>query len=919
MTTRFAFISALLAASALGQNYTINTFAGGGLPATPAAATTVPLYARGLTLDSAGNLYILTSSAVFKMDSTGTLRWLAGAPGGGALGDNGPATSANISASLGGIAIDSAGNIYIAESENNRIRKITPGGTISTVAGTGVPGYSGDNGPAINAQLSMPMAVCVDPSGNLYVADASNNRVRKISPTGVITTYAGTGGAGSLGDGGPAVNAQLNSPRRLALDAAGSLYIADRMNAKVRKVTAAGIISTYAGTGHTGYSGDGGPAGSAMINAPAGLSVDGYGNLYIADDNSFRIRKVSPGGNITTVAGTGTYGTSGDGGLATLATLCYLADVVSDPSGVLYIADSSKRVRKVASNGTINTVAGIGANSGGDGGPATSAMISYPEDAVMDSAGNVYISEYGYSRIRKVAPSGIISTFAGDGTYASTGDGGPAANAEFSSPYGLATDSNGNLYIVEYGGHRIRKVNSAGIVSTFAGTGAAGFSGDGGQAASAQLNYPMAVAVDANLNVYIADTNNYRIRRVTPGGVISTVVGTGAAGYSGDGGLAVNAKINSPHGMTFDSSGNLYFADMYNSCVRMVSPAGIISTAAGTCGSSGYAGDGAAATSAKLNYPVDVAIDGGGNLFIVDGSNYCIREVTGGIISTVAGSGLEGYQGDGGPATSARLFSPNSVTAGSNGRIYIADTLANAVRVLSAFGVSPGGLVNSASYTSPVAPGSIVAVFGDYALPSNFFATQFPAPTSLGGLSFQVGSTAAIPLFYAGATQSNAQLPWELSGQLQTTVTASKGSLVGATQTVHLAQYAPGIYTTNGQGTGQGAIQNAAFQLVDTSHPVAAGTDYIVIYCTGLGPVTNQPATGAPAPGVMPLSETTTKPQVTIGGVQTTAAWAGLTPDTAGLYQVNVQVPAGSAKGNAVPVTITIGGVTSNTATIAVR
>ncbi|MGG2993300.1 S-layer homology domain-containing protein [Paenibacillus macerans] len=337
----------------------------------------------------------------------------------------------------------------------------TSGGTISTVAGNGTAGSSGDGGAAWMAQLNYPYGVAVDSGGNLYIADTFNHRIRKVDASGNINTVAGNGTAGSSGDGGAAASAQLNRPFGVAVDSGGNLYIADTFNHRVRKVDTSGNISTVAGNGTAGSSGDGGAAASAQLNKPYGVAVDSGGNLYIADTFNHRIRKVDASGNISTVAGTGTAGNPGEGEFA------------------------------------------------------TSANIKYPYGVAVDSGGNLfYVADDGSSRVRKVDASGKISTVAGNGTAGSSGDGGAAALAQLYLPYGVAVDSGGNLYIADTYNQRVRKVDASGNISTVAGNGTVGSSGDGGAAASAQLNKPYGVAVDSGGNLYIADNFNHRIRKV---------------------------------------------------------------------------------------------------------------------------------------------------------------------------------------------------------------------------------------------------------------------------------------------------------------------------------------------------------------------------------------------------------------------
>jgi uncharacterized protein (TIGR03437 family) len=346
------------------------------------------------------------------------------------------------------------------------------------------------------------------------------------------------------------------------------------------------IIATVAGNGANGYSGDGGPAISAHITSPAGLTIDSFGNVYIADAANERIRKVSPNGTITTVAGNGIAGYSGDGGPATSAALQITSfgqaasAVVVDSVGNLYIADSwNNRVRKVSANGVIATIAGTGGGGyAGDGGPATIAQIGNPAGLALDSAGNLYISHYTAFDcvVRKVVPTGVITTVAGTSNCGYSGDGGPATNALLNRPEGLALDSTGNLYIADTDNQRIRKVAPNGIITTVAGTGNYRYDGDGGPATSFSLNYPYGVALDGAGNLYIADANNYRIREVSALGTITTVAGNGDYGFGGDGGSATSAKITQPDAIAINSAGNLYVSDLDNNRVRRLTaiPAG---------------------------------------------------------------------------------------------------------------------------------------------------------------------------------------------------------------------------------------------------------------------------------------------------------------------------------------------------------
>ena len=548
-----------------------------------------------------------------------------------------------------------AGNLYIADTGNSRIRKIS-NGVITTIAGNGKSGFSGDNGPATSAEFDNPVAVAVDSIGNLYIADLSNSRIRKVS-AGVITTVAGNGIFGFSGDTGQATSAQLNMPESVAVDSAGNLYVAD-FNYRVRKVSN-GVITTVAGNGTAGFSGDNGPATSAELS-PGGVAVDSIGNLYIADTLNSRIRRVS-NGVITTVAGNGMYGFSGDGGVATGAQLKYPIGAVVDSTGNLYIWDRyNYRIRKVSS-GVITTVAGNGVLGSGDNGPATGAQI-YPSNVAVDLAGNLYITGGDY-RIREVS-SGVVTTIVGNGMFGFSGDNGPAASAQIGAAGGVALDSAGNLFIADTANYRIREV-STGVITTIVGNGAGGFNGDNGPAASTNVSAPAAVAVDRAGNLYIADTGSNRIRRVS-NGVVTTVAGNGTLGFKGDNGPAISAQLYTPTGVAVDPAGNLYIADTFSNRIRRVS-SGVITTVAGN-GTAGFSGDNGPATFAQLSAPKSIAVDSAGNLYIADTSNNCIRKVSNGVITTVAGNGTSGFSGDNGPATGAQLSAPAGVAVDSTVR-----------------------------------------------------------------------------------------------------------------------------------------------------------------------------------------------------------------------------------------------------------
>ncbi|MBS1652904.1 MAG: T9SS type A sorting domain-containing protein [Bacteroidetes bacterium] len=389
----------------------------------------------------------------------------------------------------------------------------------------------------------------------------------------IINTIAGNGVAGAAGDGSAAISAQLNVPYGVAIDAIGNLYIADMSNHKIRKVNTSGIITTFAGTGVQGYSGDGAAATSAKLAGPTGVAVDALGNVYIADNSNNRIRKVNTSGIITTIAGIGgANGFTGDGGAATAAKLGNPWGLTLDKNGNIYFSDSQNhRIRKINTSGIISTIAGIGSNGfSGDGSAATSAMLNLPCGVAIDTIGNVYIADRNNRRVRKVDITGIITTFAGTGVTGYSGDGGAATSAQLSSHYGIGIDEAGNIYIGDTNNGCVRKVNTTGIISTMAGIGTLGYSGDGGAATSAQLNSPTGIAFDYYGNAYIADLNNDRIRKVTcvsPTVIINstknsvclgdtlTLSSSGASSYTWTGGITSGVSFTPTTTQTYTVTG----------------------------------------------------------------------------------------------------------------------------------------------------------------------------------------------------------------------------------------------------------------------------------------------------------------------------------------------------------------------------
>jgi sugar lactone lactonase YvrE len=654
----------------------INTVAGGVSVETlraPSAELSIP---ADVKLDAAGNLYISEplNNRIRKVDAvTQRITTLAGTGTASFSGDDGPATLATLN-SPGGIALDSSGNLYIADLSNGRIRRVDAAtGIITTVAGGGAFDPLAVSGPATSAFLNGPSAVAVDPDGNIYIAELAG-RVRRVdASTQIITSIAGTGQQGFSGDGGPAINATLNVPEDLAVSSSGQLYIADTLNFRVRRVDlATNIITTVAGG--EGDSGDGGPAGLARLQQVLGVAVDAAGNLFISDTFNNVIRRVDTATNtISTFAGNRSGGFGGDGEAATLALLSQPRGVAVDALGNLYVADTlNHRVRRVDGvTKIITTVAGNG--SIGDGGPATEALLLKPSSVAADSSGSLYIADSSNERVRRIdAVTKTITTIAPTG----------APDLSF-VPQGVAVDAFGTVYIADSFNSVIRRVDTVPISLTIvAGNGHFGFSGDFGPATDATLSLPTGIAIDRAGNLFIADSINKRVRRVDAATrIIRTVAGDG--GFTPDGSPTAVALF-SVSDVAVDAAGSIYIADPVSARILKIDAAkSVMFTVAGG-GSGADLGDGGPATAARLNNPSRIAVDAEGNLYIADTDNNRIRKVDAatGIISTIAGNGTPGFSGDGGPASAASVAFPTGLTVDASGIVYFADTGNNRVRAI---------------------------------------------------------------------------------------------------------------------------------------------------------------------------------------------------------------------------------------------
>jgi len=892
----FVFVST----AAVAQQYVISTVAGGAPPPTPNAAVSASLVGPyGVAADGSGNIYFSSNHSVFRIDTSGIMTRIAGTGHPGYSGDGGSALAAQLNTPAGP-AVDSSGAVFIADVGNNRIRRVTPNGSIATVVGGGT-GNSIQN-------LSGPHGVAVDSIGNVYVADTGNNKVLRVAPDGTVTIFAGNGKAGYSGDGQQAVSAQLYWPIALALDGSGSLIVSDENNGRIRKVSADGTIVSIT---------------PQQITAVHGVCVDKRGNVYFVLGQG-QVSKVAPDGTISTIAGTfNNAGYSGDGGQAAKAQLTYPADLSLDAAENLYIADwGGNRVRKVSTSGIITTIAGSSLIDFSADGPATSVQLGSPTAIVLDSANNIFTADPRNNVVRKISSDGTVVTVAGNTSSGYSGDGGPSSKAQVASPGALAVDTAGNLLIADYGNSRIRRIGSNGTITTIVGTGVSGYSGDGGQATSAQIYAPTGLAVDKAGNIYFTDNGNYRVRKVAANGLISTIAGVGISGFSGDGGSALKASLESPHALTVDSEGNVYIVD--NCRVRRVSIDGTINTVVGSSGGCSGPGavDGGKATDGVVSV-WDVKVDSSGNLYLACDTN--VRRVSSsGIISTIAGGFFYGYSGDGGPATNALLFGAYGVAYdGPTGRLYVAEAGNGVVRLLQPIGASASitSVASGASNLSgPISPGDIVVLYGSGIGPAQLTQAHVGDnglfSTQLAGTSVSFNGIQA-PIIYTWATQVAVVAPYGITGNTaQVTVTYQGQS--SAAFSIQVASAAPSIFTSDGSGKGQAAAVNQDNSLNTAGTPAKVG-DVIVLFATGEGQTTPGGVDGKPA--TIPLPKPNLPVAVSIGGQPAQLQYFGGAPgEIAGLMQINAVIPNGIQTGSAVPVVLTVGGAASQAGvSIAVR
>lgn len=908
---------------------------------------------QGLAMDSSGALYVADAGnyAIRKIYQ-GVITTVAGNGAQGTSCANGSALGTGLNLPEG-LAVDSSGNLYISEVNLNCVRKVS-NGQITTVAGTGTAGFRGDGGPATSALLSSPAGVAVDSSGNLYIAESFNDRIREVAAgTGIITTVAGGSTCGNCYTG-IATSVSLSVNGGLAVDSSGNLYISNGYN--VSKVSN-GSLSIFAGSAiHAGFSGDGGPPSAALLGSPEAIALDAAGHLYIADENNFRIREVSSG-TISTIVGNGSVG---DNGPATQAQLYSTGFIALDSADNLYIGDPTmSTVRKVAAaDGTITTYAstfgevdGIAVDSAGNLFVADSAadriwkfsngsrsvyagtgQLGYspnmaaadakmwgPFGLAADSTGNLYFSDTTQapgspadlstsrpndSYIDEIS-NGNLNTIGGDGPGGYNGDGQPGLNTAFNSPAGVAVDKVGNVFVSDAANYRIREISNTGTVTTVAGNGVQGYAGDNGPAADAELNlvrrgYPFinsasGVAVDQAGNIYIADTLNYRVRKVTAStGIITTIAGTGTSGYSGDNGPATSAELSFPRGIAVDAAGNVFVADGLR--VRELTP-----SAATAC------------TYTVSSTSLSSSASGGNVTVNVQTAANCSWTVSG-LPSWITISGAASGTGPG----SATISVAANTGAVRSATITIAGQAITITQSGAAVGPAIALVVNAESGAPVVAPNTWVEINGSDLAPagdsrtwaaSDFVGGQMP--TNLDGVSVTVNGAPAY-IYYISPTQVDVltppgALPASV-GVVLTNGAASSAAFPIAAQAESLSFFVfnggPYVAATHANGN----LIGPATLYSGLSTPATSG-ETIVIYANGFGP-TSMPVTAGAETQSGTLSPL---PVVTIGGMAATVTFAGLVAP--GEFQFNVVVPAGLTAGDQ-PITASYAGSSTQSGTL---
>jgi sugar lactone lactonase YvrE len=579
------------------------------------------------------------------------------------------------------VAVDAHGDLFIADSMNNVVEKVTPAGRLSVVAGNGKQGAP-TPGPANRSHLNYPAGVAVDAHGDLFIADEFNHVVEEVTPAGRLSVVAGNGKQGAPTPG-PANSSRFGRPNGVAVDAHGNLFIADESNHVVEEVTPAGRLSVVAGDGIAG-SPTPGPATSSALNGPVGVAVDAHGDLFIADAGNHVVEEVTPAGRLSVVAGDGIAG-SPTPGPATSSALNGPVGVAVDAHGDLFIADAGNNVvEEVTPAGRLSVVAGNGKQGTPISGPATSSALNGPVGVAVDAHGDLFIADYYYNItgyyydnvVEEVTPAGRLSVVAGAVPDPGSPKPGPATRSHLNGPSGVAVDAHGDLFIADELKHVAEEVTPAGRLSVVAGNGKQG-PPTPGPANSSALGLPSGVAVDAHGDLFIADAGNNVVEKVTPAGRLSVVAGDVAKLGPPTPGPANSSALDGPLGIAVDAHGDLFIADAGNNVVEKVTPARRLSVVAGN-GKQGAPTPGPA-TRSPLYQPHGVAVDAHGDLFIADAGNNLVEEVTpAGRLSVVAGDGIAGLPTPG-PAARSHLGGPSGVAVDAHGDLFIADYFSSLV------------------------------------------------------------------------------------------------------------------------------------------------------------------------------------------------------------------------------------------------
>ncbi|MBM3757182.1 MAG: hypothetical protein FJW38_24765 [Acidobacteria bacterium] len=800
------------------------------------------------------------------------------------VGDGGPAAAALLR-QVEGIATKPDGTIYLADAADHRIRVISPEGTISTLAGNGSPGSDVDGGPAGKARLNSPYGLALDRLGNLYVADLGNARVRLITTDGKIRTVAGGGeiGLGSA-EGTPATSVKFLAPRNVLADDSGGFYFSDFDAHRVFYVNTSGVLSTFAGTGAAGYGADNIAASRSALRNPAGLIFEPLGGVVIVESGSHRLRRVlrgmigpyladfvrlNPLYSPTSIAIDSTGATfiadaraSGvlkrtAQGEAVALPIAGRTVATHPPGGAIYALNASvQRVDTANKLSTIAAASQIG-EVNGDGGSAENARFSAPSGLAVDREGNIFIADERSHRVRKILPNGVIVTVAGTGAAGYSGDGFNATRAGLTAPRGLTLDRFGNLYIADSGNHAIRRVSPSGTIATIVGNGFKGGRGDGGPASAAQLDTPSGVAVGTLDDIFIADSGNHRIRRISTSGFIATYAGTGVSGFAFDGSAAVFSHLSDPRDVAADSAGNLFIADTGNNRIRRVDATGVITTL----------GD------AEFSFPRGVAVGANGTVYVADTGKHRICQINGSVVTKIAG-GEAGFDGDGLSGEEARFQFPSAIAVDRDEKILIADTgnyrLRRQTKITLAVGILRGSVRTRSAATgkdAPIVAGMIAELEGENLAPAGTIVLapvngRFPLVHN--GVEVRINGEPA-ELVALSPTKLRVRMPQGIDSSRDAGLEVLQNGVVRASSAVPTAISAPALFPVVIREDGTPA---------NPTNPAPRGT-VVLLFGTGEGAL--DPASAS----------------FTVGGMEAQVVWGGPLPSAPGIFQINLRLPTG--------------------------